>query len=665
MTSLRHRLCVLFLLTTLSAVSHAATGYGHFILAREIIREGIAGKTFPPELTGIMGDPDCQNAFCGGAVAPDIAENFSHYGKTSDAVQGMLSSAREHLAAAQQAGDAAAMKTAQRELAFSYGWLTHCAADLEVHPAVNAFPQVGDAFKYLDTAHQGAHGAAEIQLDDYLKRTYKQPEDNWNEQLSVPWEFLSAHSKISEGDLRTAWRGSNLRTIAGVAGTQAVTVDTTGPWADIVKASLAGARDFLRDPKQFQNWDLCAGRMSTEEFDGLRAYHMGLNGGKLPADWGRNYLQLHATARAEWAKYEEASRVFNHNLPKLPELNLDTAIQQINDWLNTCLTKLEEDKANDPARLANRDACLALAEKVHAGGDKLYCRGCKAVLAQYWCPNDPDLGDHWMCGCSGVTQVAMMLRPDGRTYWAYADERKAAIDAMANQLRALADRMKDNGFGNRQVRGEIDAFLTSVNGGGYGPPLTAGLPAVPAPGSGPAAQATANNPQPAAPNASTPAASNPLPRAAAAPPVGTIVRNPQYRYTLQVPPNWHEAKETLSDDIVQRFRQDNTGYTLVEVSRVEAPQLSVEQLRQVSNKMMEGNPALARRVAESVPPVLTGTALVVTYTGTLNGKQIRSVVRYVSVGGEVFVIVGTTTKEATKDEWASLRAMVASFQCGK
>lgn len=665
-------ICVVVMSIALCAVSHAATGYGHFILAREMVREcNSAGSGFPAELTSIMGDPDCQNAFCGGAVAPDICEDFSHYGDTSDAVQGMLKTAREDLVAARQSGNPTALKAAQKELAFSYGWLTHCGVDLEVHPAVNAFPQVGDAFKYLDPAHQAAHGAAEVQLDDYLTRTFKRPEDNWSEQMSVPWEFLSKHSKMSEGDLRTAWRGSNLKTIAGVAGMQAVNVDTTGPWAGIVKASLNDARTFLRDPKQFQNWDLCAGRISTDEFDGLRAYQMSLNGGKLPAGWGKNYLQLDAAARGEWAKYEEQSRLVNHNLPALPELNIDTAITQINDWLNACLKKLEEDKANDPARIANRDACLALAERIHGDGEKLYCRGCKAVVAQYWCPNDPDLGDHWMCGCSSVTQISMLLRPDGRTFNAYATERKAAIDAMANDLRALADKLKNGGFQSREVRGQISTFLAAANGGGY-PSTPIALPTAPARSPSPATPTTSNKPQttadsPAAPTTgnSNPPANGAARRNSPPPPGGFTASNAQYNFTLQLPAGWHEDTEPLSNEIVQRFRRNDTNKTVVEVSRVEAPQLSVDQLRQVSNKMMEGNPALANKVAETVLPVPAGAALVATYTGTMNGLAIRSVVRYVSVGGQVFIVVGTTTKNASQDEWAALRALVASFQCGK
>jgi hypothetical protein len=657
-------LTVLLLIVCAVGAVQAATGYGHFILARETIRTG--SGSFPPELKAVLNDPDCQNAFCGGAVAPDICENFSHYGNTADAVNGMLTSAREHLAAAQNSGDATALKVAQKELAFSYGWLTHCAVDLEVHPAVNAFPTVGDAFKYLDDAHQAAHGAAEVQLDAYLKQTYKQPEDNWSEQLSVPWEFLSANSKISEGDLRTAWRGSNLKNMAGVAWAQNVTIDPSVQWANIVKASLEGSQNLLRDPKQFQNWDLCAGRLSTLEFDALRAYQMSLNGGKLPADWGRNYLQLCAASRAEWAKFEDQSRRVNHNLPALPQLNLDTAIAQINEWLAACLKKLDEDKANDPARIANRDACLAYAERIHAGGEKLYCRGCKAVLAQYWCPADPDLGDHWMCGCSGVTQLSMLLRPDGRTFNSYATERIAAVDAMATELRALAEKMKTDGFQNRQRRVDIEKFLTCANGGGFpAPPGTQQANLPPAPGT-PATPPPANSTQPGTAGA-TPGANNTnQPAAAATPPPATnTVRNEKYGYSMSLPQGWREDKEGLSEETVQRFRRSDTGTTLVEVKRVEAPQLTVNQLREVASKLMEGNAALKTKVAETAPTGTSGAVLVVTYTGVINGLPIRTVARFVSTDGVLYVIGGTTTKDSGQDEWVALRTMVASFQGGK
>jgi stage V sporulation protein SpoVS len=657
-----HFLTVLLLLVCVCGFSYAATGYGHFILARETIRTGNAA--FPPELKAVIADPECQNAFCGGAVAPDICENFSHYGNTGDAVNAMLTSAREHVAAAQQAGDATALKAAQKELAFSYGWLTHCAVDLEVHPAVNALPTVGDAFKYLDDAHQVSHGAAEVQLDDYLKKTYKQPEDKWAEQLSVPFEFLAANSKMSEGDLRNAWRVSNLKNTAGIAWTQNVNIDTAPIWADIVKASLDGSQTLLRDPNQFQNWDLCAGRISTLEFDALRAYQMSLNGGKLPDGWGKNYLQIAATSRNEWAKYEDQSRRVNHNLPVLPQLNLDTAIAQINEWLAACLKKLEEDKANDPARIANRDACLAYAERIHAGGDKLYCRGCKAVLAQYWCPNDPDLGDHWMCGCSGVTQLSMLLRPDGRTFNSYATERIAAVDALANELRALAEKMKTDGFQNNQRRADIEKFLACANGGGFPAPA----------GSQPATNATApatTSPQAntaqAGNSGGTPAGNNSINRlgGAPAPPAANVVRNEKYGYSLTIPQGWREDKEGLDQETVQRFRRNDTGTTLVEVKRVEAPKLSVDQLRQVATQLMQGNNALKAKVAEAAPEAASGNVLVVTYTGVINNLPTRTVARFVSTDGVLYVIGGTTTKTSGQDEWVALRTLVASFQGGK
>jgi hypothetical protein len=664
-------ICLLIVMLGAAGSSWGATSYGHFILARETLRSG--RDSFPPELKSIIDDPECQKAFYGGSMAPDIAENFGHYGKTADAVQKMLGSAREHLATAQRNRDASGVAAARQELAFSYGWLCHYGTDLNVHPAVNAFPVVGDAFAYLDKTRQIAHGAIEVQLDAYLVKTYGRAGPNWMEQFKIPWSFLAEQSDEFKVDLqKTAWWG-NLKNAAGIAWMQNVTIDPTAQWADVVKASLQDSRTFIHDPKQFQNWDLCVGRMSTEEFAALRAYEMCLNGGKLPEGWGRNYMQIRAGIRAEWAKAEEASRRFNHQLPPLPTLKFDTLVRQVNDWLAACLDKLEKDKLIDPARLANRDACLAFAARIQAGGNKLYCPGCKTVTAQYWCPKDPDLGDHWMCGCSGVTQLSQLKRPDGKTFNQYASERIAVYDAMAAQLRTLANRLKNQGLRDTSVRHEINQFIAAANGQGplisgsgtgsggatgtgtSGHPTTTTQPGT----SGSTGHGTTSGGQGHSGQGSGSTGGS---HGSSAPAAKTTITNPKYGFSLQIPGGWQNDPVAAGEEVTQRVRLKGSPATLVEVTRVATGGLSLEQLRQVARKIMAGNAALAQKTQERPLEVPNGSGLDAVYTGTKAGLRILSVVRFISIGSATYVIAGTVPANATDAQCKVVSGIIESFR---
>ena len=164
-----------YVFTIIMAVSiaqstQAAGPYGHFIVSRRVIDSISNGKDAPMELREALKDPECRKAFSGGAVAPDICPEESHYGNTADLADKMLTDARSHLATAIKLHDFASIQKAREELAFSYGWLTHCAADLEVHPKVNSI--VGDAFSYTRKGDQLDHGAIETQMDYYLYKNF-------------------------------------------------------------------------------------------------------------------------------------------------------------------------------------------------------------------------------------------------------------------------------------------------------------------------------------------------------------------------------------------------------------------------------------------------------------------------------------------------------------
>ena len=684
-------ICLLVLILGAVGSAHAATSYGHFIIAQEILKHGSA--FFPPELKAIIGDPDCQKAFRGGAVAPDIAESFGHYGQTSDAVEKMLGAAREHLADAQRRHDAVDTQNAREQLAFAYGWLTHYGVDLNVHPLVNSFPDVGDSFTYNTTLEKYKHGMYEVDLDRYLVDKFDKPGSNWEKEFKIPWEFLSEQSGVSEDDLMKTANSNSWKLLGGDITRPVTPLTVTPQWEAVVNDSLRDSLTFIKDPKQFQNWDLCDGRISTEEFDGLRAYEIARNGGKLPDGWGRNYLQIFQTRCAEWAQIEARAGRINCGLPSLPaqgDLKFDTYGKQIDDWLAACVAKLEADKAADPLRAANRDACLALAKSVQDGGNKLYCPGCKTVTAQYWCPNDPDLGDHWMCGCSGVTQLSRLRRPDGKTYNEYASERIAVYDAMAAQLRALADKLKSvEGRTSPTVRKEITQYIATANGQG---PVTSSTSTAQgtgtSSGTGTSGQTTTTT-QGTGGNgghgtsstgqghsgqttggttggtshgtAGTTGGTGQSHGTSTPPPSGTTLSNSKYGYSVQMPGGWKNEPIAAGEEVTQRLRLNGAKATLVEITRVDTGGLSLAQLQQVAAKIMAGNSALATKTQERQLEVPNGTGMDAVYTGSKAGLRIMTVVRFISVANATYVIAGTVPADASQAECMVVSGIIDSF----
>lgn len=267
----------------------AAAPLGHFIIAERTIENIESSGSAPPGLLDALKDPDCRKAFCGGAIAPDICEAESHYGNTSALANNMVQAAYTDLANAMDTGDLNALKNAQKNLAFSYGWLSHCAADLDVHPRINA--SVGDTFRYCDMGQKLKHGVLETQFDSYIWKNYRQPGEKYT--VSIPYTFLSGFVGKSEADLRSGMLKLNFKTVGESALKEQTDLSDKlleSRWGDLFRNSCDDSLKFIRDPSELGNWDLDCGRISTAEFEDLRDMVISINGGKLPKGWGKSYL---------------------------------------------------------------------------------------------------------------------------------------------------------------------------------------------------------------------------------------------------------------------------------------------------------------------------------------------------------------------------------------
>jgi hypothetical protein len=264
---------------------------GHFIKSSHTVRQINTGQLdVPNELKQVLKDPECQRAFNGGSIGPDLVENKSHYGKTADLSQRLLETARADMKRAAGARNQEAFNEAKKDLAFAYGWLHHCAADLNTHPKVNE--RVGDSFRFLEKGGKLAHGAMEGQETTYLKQTIWNPEDRYD--VYVPAKFLAKVTGVPAGDIIEMNKTLQRKALAELFETGKVTLsheELKRLWETTVRDGQHDAAEFLQDPSKLKNWDLDCGRITTEEFDSLRKTVMSLNGGKLPDGWGKNYLR--------------------------------------------------------------------------------------------------------------------------------------------------------------------------------------------------------------------------------------------------------------------------------------------------------------------------------------------------------------------------------------
>jgi hypothetical protein len=290
--SIRYSLIAVALVAMCALSRAGADGpVGHTILAQKTINEIRAGSlAASPELTQALADPECQRAFRGGAVAPDISEDVSHYGKTGELAQNLVETAKYYLERAEKSGSPAEIKRAQKQLAFAYGWLSHCAADLETHPKVNGFS--GDAWVHNDKGQKTIHAAREAQLTAYLTKLYPQAAGQFD--VSIPYDFMSGVTGIDEAKLRQAMVVLKGKAAAEqwAKGKVTLTIEQLEAiWGPCVRATLEDSRTFVNDPRKMRNWDLdCGGRLSTEEFEALRKLVLALNGGTLPPGWGTSYI---------------------------------------------------------------------------------------------------------------------------------------------------------------------------------------------------------------------------------------------------------------------------------------------------------------------------------------------------------------------------------------
>jgi hypothetical protein len=156
-------LVALFLVMLAAIPAHAAGPMGHYIIARKIISNITSGRfQAPTELKQALRDADCQRAYCGGAIGPDLVEGKSHYGATADLSMKLLTTARADLKKAAAAKDAKAFAAAKNELAFAYGWFTHFIVDMNVHEQVNGMTGVTDSYSFTTSADAG-----HISTDDF------------------------------------------------------------------------------------------------------------------------------------------------------------------------------------------------------------------------------------------------------------------------------------------------------------------------------------------------------------------------------------------------------------------------------------------------------------------------------------------------------------------
>ncbi len=301
-----------------SAVAAFSAGaMGHNALGSATV-DRILNGTYPapPELKEALKDPQVRQAFLGGAVGPDLFPTKTHRGNQSLFTQKMIDSAWKEFRAAPN--DPAAKEKAAQSLAFAYGWLSHVAIDLNVHPKVNEI--IGDAYDHNNAGEKTTHAAMEAQLYAYLQRVA-----GLNAQFDArfPSDFISEQLGIDPGELKRAI--SRIRIIAAgeIASAKQVTLTNTQlkeMWSKSVQQGMSDAREYIEKPTRFENWDLDCGKLSTEEFEWLRSAIMALNGGKLPSDWGRNYLRYWSAVKGlpPGDRANKLAAIFGKNVAETP-----------------------------------------------------------------------------------------------------------------------------------------------------------------------------------------------------------------------------------------------------------------------------------------------------------------------------------------------------------
>ncbi|MHB1463075.1 MAG: zinc dependent phospholipase C family protein [Armatimonadota bacterium] len=274
-----------------SIPAQAAGPMGHFIIARKVISNIAAGGfTAPNELKQLLHDVDCQRAFCGGAIGPDLVEAKSHYGDTSDLVQRLFYNARLDQKAAAKAKDAKAFAVAKKELAFSYGWVSHFIMDMNTHQLVNGMQGIGDAYGFTTQAQKLTHGIYEAQLCAYLRRTIWNPADKYD--VLIPYAFVARVVGVSEPSVRqmsVVLKGKTALELVASGNCDLTTEKLATIWNKCVTTSLQEIARYLAAPESLDHWDMDVGHIGTGDFKRMRSMVIEINDGKLPSDWGKQY----------------------------------------------------------------------------------------------------------------------------------------------------------------------------------------------------------------------------------------------------------------------------------------------------------------------------------------------------------------------------------------
>lgn len=270
----------------------------HYYIGRRSAEKIAVDSNAPGDLREILAGTDGQEAFASGAISPDLEgiKMKAHNGnETADLPHKMIAKAREDLVAAQSLPDSdpskiQKLRMGQKELAFSYGWLSHVAADLDVHPLVNKV--AGDAFAHGDTGKKMIHTAQEVQLDYYAEKGFREKGEKVS--YDIPYSLLEEITGLTQEKLLDNVKFMRIKIIASVKAKDQVIVaaeDLTGKWEQAVENSIADTVRFVEKPETVQNWDIDCGRMTTEEFEALRDAAIAANGGELPKNWGAKYLE--------------------------------------------------------------------------------------------------------------------------------------------------------------------------------------------------------------------------------------------------------------------------------------------------------------------------------------------------------------------------------------
>ena len=435
-------LIVFVFLISCGCCVYGAGAYGHFIIASRTIDSIMAGdQTVSADLKDALNDPECRKAFCGGAVAPDICEEASHYGNTGDLVQKMGSKAVANLDLANKSGDAKKIKQAKIELAFCYGWLSHVASDVDIHPLVNGV--AGDSYRYCTEGQKAIHAGQEVQLDKYLAANYRKPDDKY--AVTVPEDFLSEFVGLKPGTLRHNLRVLNIRVTGEIAGKEFVYLDNEEvlkpKWDQCVRDCISDSRKFVANPAMIGNWDLDSGRISTNDFRDLRTLVKEANEGKLPSNWATNYLDYYQKA-LDFIKDAESQQTaskgpkpvgdVDFNLPPMPKVGkkpTEADRANLRSWRDKCVAQLNQEMEEDPLRLANKNECVNIPRENRT----MQCKGCGKSTLHWW------IEPSWSCsGCEVCTMPQDVTRADGLTYREYAEQRMALYKNKIAEVEATA-----------------------------------------------------------------------------------------------------------------------------------------------------------------------------------------------------------------------------------